>query len=116
MQNDSILTSVKKMLGIAEEYTYFDDDIIMHINAALFTLYQLGVGETPYTISDESQVWSDFCHDINKLEAIRPYVYLKVRMAFDPPTATAAMEAAKNLVSEYEFRINVAVDPKEGSA
>ena len=115
MQNDSILTSVKKMLGIAEEYTHFDDDIIMHINAVLFTLHQLGVGETPYTISDESQVWSDFCPDINKLEAIRPYVYLKVRMAFDPPTATAAMEAAKNLISEYEFRINVAVDPKEGS-
>lgn len=113
MLNDSILTSVKKLLGITEEYTHFDDDIIMHINAVLFTLFQLGVGDEPYTIEDDSATWQEFCPDINKLEAIRPYVYLKVRMAFDPPTATAAMEAAKNLISEYEFRINVAVDPKE---
>lgn len=112
MLNDSILTSVKKMLGITEEYTHFDDDIIMHINAVLFTLYQLGVGDAPQSISDEKSVWADVCPDINKLEAIRPYVYLKVRMAFDPPTASAAMEAVKNLISEYEFRINVAVDPK----
>ena len=114
MVNESILTSVKKMLGITEQYTHFDDDIIMHINSVLFTLFQLGVGEEPFTIEDETAEWYDFCSDIHKLEVIRPYVYLKVRMAFDPPTATAAMEAAKNLISEYEFRINVAVDPKKG--
>lgn len=113
MINDSILTSVKKMLGIMEGYTHFDDDIIMHINGVLFTLFQLGIGDEPYSITDETQLWSDFFPDVNKLEVIRPYVYLKVRLAFDPPTSSAAMEAAKNLVSEYEFRINVAVDPKK---
>lgn len=112
---DSILVSVKKMLGITDMYTHFDDDIIMHINAVFMILYQLGVGDAQYSIHDDSAVWTDFCNDIDKLEAIRPYVYLKVRMAFDPPTASAAMEAAKNLISEYEFRINVAVDPKEVS-
>lgn len=108
---DSILLSVKKMLGIAEEYTSFDQDIIMHINSAFFILNQLGVGTDKFSITDDSAVWTDFI-DIENLELIRSYVYLKVRMLFDPPQAGALSEAMKRSIDEFEWRINVEVDPR----
>ena len=108
---DSILTSVKKLLGIVEEYEHFDSDIIMHINSALFTLKQLGVGPSEgFTISDKNAVWTDFIEDITKVEAVKSYVYLKVKLVFDPPVSSAVMEAIKNQISEYEWRLNVEVE------
>lgn len=108
---DSILTSVKKLLGIVEEYEHFDSDIIMHINSALFTLKQLGVGPSEgFTISDKTAVWTDFISDIDKIEAVKSYVYLKVKLVFDPPASSAVMEAIKNQISEYEWRLNVEVE------
>lgn len=108
---DSILTSVKKLLGIVEEYEHFDSDIIMHINSALFTLKQLGVGPSEgFTISDKTAVWTDFISDIEKMEAVKSYVYLKVKLVFDPPVSSAVMEAIKNQISEYEWRLNVEVE------
>lgn len=108
---ESILTSVKKLLGITEGYNHFDSDIIMHINSALFTLKQLGVGPSEgFTISDKNAVWTDFVEDISKLEAVKTYVYLKVKLVFDPPASSAVMEAIKNQISEYEWRLNVEVE------
>ena len=112
--SDSILTSVKKMLGIAEDYTFFDADVLMHINMVFMVLYQLGVGpSTPFSISDNSATWSDFLGDATDLEGVKTYIYLKAKLVFDPPQSSAAMEAIKENIKELEWRLNVAVDPKQ---
>ena len=104
-----MLTSVKKMLGITEECKDFDPDIIMHINSALMILTQLGVGpEEGFYIEDDSSFWDDFVKDISKLEAIKTYVYMRVRLMFDPPTSSSAMESTKNIMNELEWRLNIA--------
>ena len=109
---DSILTSVKKMLGIPEDYDQFDMDIIMHINSVLMILTQLGVGpEEGYAISDKSDEWNEFIGEGKLLELVKSYVYLKVRLIFDPPQSSSIIEAMNRQISEFEWRINVAVDP-----
>lgn len=110
--SDSILTSIKKLLGITEEYTHFDADVLMHINMAFMVLYQLGVSATPFRIEDSSATWSDFMGDATDLEAVKTYIYLKVKIVFDPPQSSAAMEAFKEAIRELEWRLNVTVDPK----
>ena len=109
---DSILTSVKKMLGIPEEYEQFDMDIIMHINSVFMILTQLGVGpEEGFTISNKSDKWSDFIGEGKLVELVKSYIYLKVRLIFDPPQSSSIIEAMNRQISEFEWRINVAVDP-----
>ena len=109
---DSILTSVKKMLGIPEEYEHFDMDIIMHINSVLMILTQLGVGpEEGFAIADKSDKWCDFIGEGKLVELVKSYVYLKVRLIFDPPQSSSVIEAINRQISEFEWRINVAVDP-----
>ena len=110
---DSILNSVKKILGITDSYEHFDADIIMHINSVFLILNQMGVGpDTPFTISDSSETWSDFTPDIDLIPMVKTYVALKVRMIFDPPTQGSVSEAMKNQIAECEWRLNVACDPK----
>lgn len=109
---DSILISVKKQLGIVEDYEHFDPDIIVHINSVFSILNQLGVGPPEgFSISDETSVWTDFIGDSLKLELVKTYVYLKVRLIFDPPTSSAVMDAFKQNIAELEWRISVTVDP-----
>lgn len=108
---DSILTSIKKMLGIAEEYTPFDIDIILHINSVFMILNQLGVGPSSgFRIEDDSATWSDFTEDKLDVEAVKSYIYLKVRLLFDPPSSSAAMESINRLISELEWRLNMAAE------
>ena len=84
---DSILVTIKKMLGLEDNYTPFDVDVMVHINAALMSLTQLGIGpKEGFTITDYTQTWSDFITNEVKLGAVKTYVYLKVKMVFDPPT------------------------------
>jgi hypothetical protein len=110
---DSILTSIKKLLGIAEEYEHFDPDIVMYINSAFSVLTQLGVGpEDGFRIEDSSTDWSEFLCDNYRLEFVKTYVYLKVKLGFDPPLSSAAIEAINRQISELEWRINVSVDPE----
>lgn len=105
---DSILDSVKKLLGITKEYTAFDPDIIIHINSVFFTLNQLGVGpEEGFSISDSSTTWEDYLPEGSKLEAVKSYIYLKVRMLFDPPTSSFVLTSMENQAKEYEWRLNV---------
>lgn len=110
---DSILTSIKKLLGISEEYTQFDDDIIMHINSVFLNLTQLGVGpEEGFSIEDDTADWEDFA-DLESnlpLNAVKSYVYLKVKLLFDPPLSSAVIESTNRMISELEWRLNVAVD------
>lgn len=111
--SESILTSIKKLLGIDEDYKHFDADIMMHINTTLMILYQIGVGpSTPISISDASTVWSDFLEDAADLAGVKSYIYAKVRMVFDPPQSSAVAEALKSTISELEWRLNVACDPR----
>ena len=110
---ESILTSIKKLLGIAEEYDHFDNDIIMHINSVFMILTQLGVGPSKgFVITDSSASWDDFLPEGGeKLQAVKTYMYMKVRLMFDPPTSSAVMESMNRMINEFEWRLNVAVDP-----
>ena len=108
---ESILTSIKKLLGIEEDYVHFDADIIMHINSVLSILTQLGVGPSEgYFIKDANATWDEFITNPAKLELVKSYVYLKVRLMFDPPSSSSAIESMNQLISELEFRIIVAVE------
>ena len=114
--NESILTSIKKMLGITEEYTHFDQDIIIHINTVLMILRQLGVGpEEGFTITDSYETWGDFLTDNKDIEAVKTYVYLKVRLLFDPPLSSAVTESINRSINELEWRLNIAADKMEAT-
>lgn len=104
----SILISTKKVLGIGENYTAFDPDIIMHLNSALSTLNQLGVGsENGFFITDETSVWEDLNIPDNQLNLVKTFVFLKTKILFDPPGTSFLMEAMNNQIKEFEWRLNV---------
>lgn len=108
---ESILTSIKKLLGIAEEDTNFDQDIIMHINSVFMILTQLGVGPSKgFSIKDYDAVWSDFIPEDFSLEAVKSYVYMKVRLMFDPPLSSAVSDAINRNISELEWRLNIGAE------
>lgn len=108
---ESILTSIKKMLGITEEYDQFDPDIIMHINSVFMILTQLGVGpETGFYIEDDTATWEDFLTDPTTLQMVKSYMYLKVRLLFDPPASSVIVECMNKSISEFEWRLNAEVD------
>lgn len=110
--SNSILTSIKKLLGIDESYKQFDQDIIIHINSVFSILTQLGVGpESGFSITDESAVWDDFIPDSPKLGFVKSYMNLKVRLLFDPPLGSAVIDAIQRQINELEWRIQVAADP-----
>lgn len=105
--NESILLSVKKALGLTDDYAYFDRDIIMHINSVFTVLNQLGVGpDAGFFIEDSSALWSDY-GEMTRLEFIKSYMYLKVRLLFDPPTSSFVLSSMETMVRELEWRINV---------
>lgn len=107
----SILTSIKKMLGVAEDYTEFDEDIITHINSVFLNLTQLGVGpEEGFMIEDDTAVWEDFIDDSIRLQAVKTYMYLKVKLLFDPPLSSSVTESFTRMIAELEWRLNAAVD------
>jgi len=107
---DSILVSIKKLLGLGVDYTPFDPDIIMHINSALFVMNQLGVGPAkPFKITGAGEMWSDFVDD-GEVEAVKDAIFIRVKIAFDPPQSSFALEALKEQLKEYEWRLNVQVD------
>lgn len=111
--DSSILTSIKKLLGLSEEDTSFDQDIIMHINTVLNILAQLGVGPANgFSIEDDGAIWSDYLGETTNLELIKSYIYMKVRLMFDPPTSSILADAMNKNISELEWRINVTADPK----
>ena len=108
---ESILTSIKKMLGITEEYEHFDQDLIMHINSVLSILTQLGVGPSEgFTIKDQSAIWYDFIPESPNYEAVKSYVHLKVKMLFDPPASSVVMESMNRMANELEWRLNATAE------
>lgn len=112
---DSILTSVKKMLGIEADYTHFDQDIVMHINSVFMILRQLGVGPAGgFVIEDATATWTDFLGDSTDAIAVKTYVYQKVKMVFDPPVSSAAATATTESIKELEWRLNAAAETPIG--
>lgn len=109
MEN-SVLTDVKKMLGLSEEYTDFDTDLLIHINSVLMILGQMGVVEKGTTIKTTTK-WATIVDDLENLEGIKSYMYLKVRMLFDPPSNVGAQTAINEMIREFEWRMFVEVDP-----
>jgi hypothetical protein len=109
---DSILTSIKKMLGITEEYTHFDADIIMHINSVFADLAQMGVGpSTGFTIWDSSAIWDDFILDSMLLHSVKSYMYLRVKILFDSNSmGSSTLAAYERQISQWEWRLNVAAE------
>lgn len=104
---DSILDSTKKILGLDSTYTPFDLDIITHINSTFSILDQLGIGpEGGFMITDEVPTWDDYLVPQNQLNMVKTYVFLKVRMLFDPPTTSFLIEAMNNQIREHEYRLN----------
>lgn len=103
---ESILTTIKKLLGITKEYTHFDVDITVLINTYLVTLNQLGVGpEKPAVITGDLETWFGIFGEIEELEAVKSYLYFKVKLAFDPPSQSSLLEAIKRSVDELEWRL-----------
>lgn len=108
---ESILTSIKKILGIYAEDTSFDVDIIMHINTVFMILRQMGIGPSEgFSIRDSYNTWGEYLSDNVLLESVKTYVALKVRLIFDPPASSAVMEAINRTINELEWRLNVQVD------
>lgn len=110
---DSILITVKKMLGLAEDYDAFDPEIIVYINTAINVLEQLGVGIDGYTISSEDNTWDEFLTDISKLESVKTYIYIRVRLLFDPPANSTLSKTLDDTARELEWRLNVKAEHLE---
>lgn len=107
----SILKSTKKILGVDSDYNVFDLDILTHINSAFSVLSQLGVGPPEgFLISDGQDIWDNFDCSPQEKNLVKTYIYLKVRMMFDPPGTAYLVEAANNQIKEYEWRLTTMRD------
>lgn len=105
--SESILKSTKKNLGIEENYNVFDSDILMHINSVFSTLNQLGIGPAlGYEIESDSDTWDTFLLGDSRLNAVKTYVYLRVRLLFDPPSTSFHITSIKEQIQELEWRLN----------
>ena len=113
---ESILTSIKKMLGLTEEYEHFDVDIITHINSTFRVLQQLGVGPSKaFRITDSDAIWSEFIdEDCEGFDEVKTYVYQRVKVLFDPPLSSAHMTALKESIAEFEWRLQVESEFQNG--
>ena len=114
---DTIISNIKQLLGLASDYTPFDQEIILHINSVILVLNQIGIGKTGFylTLTDDgtgtlksTQTWTDFLGDkIHDQEAVKSYIFMKVKLLFDPPASGTILESYKKLIEEFEFRLNV---------
>lgn len=104
--DDSILNTIKKLLGLPEDINDFDQDVIIGINTTFGILAQIGVGpSTGFLITDDSSTWNDYIPEGKNLEMIKTYVYMKTKMQFDPPQSSAVSEAMNKILAETEWRI-----------
>lgn len=113
----SILDSMKDALSVPLEDDGYDEELLMHINTIFFKITQLGVGpETPFVIEDNTSEWTDFISDVSTIAMIKSYMYLELRMLFDPPSNSSLASAMKEQIKEYEWRMNVAKDKYESTS
>ena len=102
---DSILTSIKQLFGIEDSFTNFDQELIMFINGAFTIVSQLGIGKPDFSITGSTETWMDFLNDSKVYELVKPDIYFRVKLAFDPPTSSSVIDAINKLISEYEWRL-----------
>lgn len=108
---DSILNTIKKMIGFDPEYEAFDIDLIVHINSSFSVLNQLGLGPVSgFSISNAESLWSDYSTQPTVIEMAKQYIYYKTKLAFDPPASSSAANAIQTAISELEWRINIQVE------
>lgn len=109
MNNESILDTIKKMLGGSDsnDDTHFDMDILIHINSAFDVLHQLGIGPDDFRIEDSSTTWDEYTTNSKCISLVATYIYLFVRKSFDPPTNSFLLDAINKDMKEYEWRLNV---------
>lgn len=113
----SILDSMKDALSVPLEDDGYDEELLMHINTIFFKISQLGVGpETPFVIEDNTSEWTDFISDVSTIAMVKSYMYLELRMLFDPPSNSSLASAMKEQIKEYEWRMNVAKDKYESTS
>jgi hypothetical protein len=112
---DSILTSIKKLLGIAEDYTQFDVDIVAHINSVFADLAQMGVGPSEgFIIWDSSAIWDDFISDNLLLQSVKSYMNLRVKILFDANSMGASTLASyERQIAQWEWRLNIAAESED---
>lgn len=108
--NNSILSDIKKLIGLTDEYDCFDTDLIIHINSAISVLKQLGVGKKAFRITGYDECWDELLDGVEELDFVKTYIYLKCRLVFDPPTNGSVLEAIKSEIKEYEWRAAVEAD------
>lgn len=112
MLEDSIFMTIKTMLGSDVDYDVYDQDILVFINSVLATLTQLGIGPAEgFRITGESETWGDLIGDYKDIDSVKAYIYMKVKVAFDPPANSTVLNAYQEACKEYEWRLNVATDP-----
>lgn len=110
---NNILNSVKAALGITEDYNHFNPQVLMHINSVFTILDQIGIGPVGGYVVTSDSTWDDFfTDDTVQQELVKSYVYLRVRLLFDPPTTSFVLDSMKRQIEEYEWRLNVLIDPK----
>lgn len=106
--NQSILASIKQMLGVTDDVTAFDNELISHINSTFLSLNQLGVGsDDGFYITGYNEIWSQFVNDPRLADPAREFVYLKTRLIFDPPASSVVSDACNQRLQEIEWRLNV---------
>lgn len=110
INTNSILISIKKLLGIEPDDTNFDLEIIMHINSALMILNQIGVNEDCILITSDKNEWDEILGDNTNLESVKIYIYLKVRLIFDPPTSSSVLDSIERQINQLEWRLNAQVE------
>lgn len=115
--SESILTSVKSMLGLMEDDTTFDADVLFHINSAIATLTQIGVGPTKgFTVTSKADTYEDFIGDETIPKQFTPlYIYYKTRLGFDPPSSSSTLECMKEALKETEWRLQIWAENQEES-
>lgn len=111
--NDSILNTIKKLLGLDTVYTVFDTDVISGINTSIWRLRQLGVGQDNFVVTDATATWNDYLgEDVNKMEVVKTFIYLSTRLLFDPPTNNASLfNSYQQQLEKYESLIIYECDP-----
>ena len=110
---ESILTSITLLLGITDDYAAFDQQILAHINSIFMILTQLGVGpQGGFMIDSKVDTWNEFISDEKKIQLVKSYMYLKVKMLFDPPSSSAVIDSTNRMIDEFEWRLNSQAESK----
>lgn len=105
--NESILNSIKKLLNISKDDTSFDTDIIIHINSVITSLLQIGIGKENFRVVDKDTKWTDYISKDENIDYIKTYIYLKVKMIFDPPANGSIMQSFNETIKELEWRLHI---------